>query len=56
MPDKERKCPKKEKIDKLAQDALDEIGKLVETNQELELQLEPVKTNLRAIMTDHHHL
>ena len=56
MPDKEQRCPKKDKIDKLAQDALDKIGKLVETNQELDLQLEPVKANLREIMRDHHHL
>jgi hypothetical protein len=56
MPEKTQPCPKKDKIDKHAQDALDEIGRLVRSNKELDLQLDPVKTHLRDIMADHHHL
>ncbi len=50
------KCPKKETIDKHAQDALDDIEKLVKTDRKLELQLEEVKKHLRHIMMDPHHL
>ena len=56
MPEKEEKCPKKDKIDKLAQDALDEIGKIEATDRKLEMQLNTVKDKLQAIMGDHHHL
>ena len=55
MPDKEEKCPKKDKIDKLAQDALDEIGKIVATDTKLTMHLDTVKDNLKQIMGDHHN-
>ena len=56
MPEKKQNCPKKDKIDKLAKDALDEIGKIKTTDRKLEMQLETVKDKLEEIMGDHHLL
>jgi hypothetical protein len=52
--DKPRNCPKKDTIDKEAQKALDEIGRIVGTDKKLEMQLQTVKDHLQHIMGDHH--
>ena len=56
MPEKTQPCPKKGEIDKLANDALDEIGKIVTTDKKIEMQLGTVKEKLVRIAGDHHHL
>jgi hypothetical protein len=56
MPEKAQPCPKKDKIDKLAKDALDEIGKIVTTDTQLTMRLGTVKEKLVQIAADHHHL
>jgi CheY-specific phosphatase CheX len=50
------KCPKKDTIDKLANDALKEIGKIVTTDTQLTMHLDTVKEKLVQIAADHHHL
>lgn len=49
-------CVKKDKIDKLAQKALDELGKIKTTDRKLEMRLDTVKEKLEEIMADHHLL
>ena len=54
MPENAQDCPKKGKIDKLAQDALDELGKVVTSDNKLKMHLDVVKDHLVNIMGDHH--
>jgi len=56
MPEKAQPCPKKDTIDKLANDALAEIEKIVTTDTQLTMHLGTVKDKLIKIAGDHHHL
>jgi nucleoside-triphosphatase THEP1 len=49
-------CVEKDKIDKHAKKALDEIGGIVTANKKLKMRLNAAKEHLKAIMSDHHHL
>jgi CheY-specific phosphatase CheX len=55
MPENAQRCPKKDKIDKLANDALEEIGKIVTTDTKVKMHLDTVKDNLTKITGDHHN-
>jgi len=54
--DKPQKCPKKDTIDDEAQAALDELGKVVPSDNKLKMHLDVVKDHLTKILGDHHHL
>jgi hypothetical protein len=56
MPDQPPKCPKKDTIDDEAQAALDELGKVVTSDNKLKMHLDVVKDHLKTILGDHHHL
>lgn len=49
-------CVEKDKIDKHAKKALDEIGGIVTANKKLKMRLNAAKEHLKAILGDHHHL
>jgi hypothetical protein len=49
-------CVEKDKIDKHAKKALDDIGRIVTADKKLKMRLDAVKEHLVAIMGDHHHL
>lgn len=49
-------CASKGDIDKEAQQALDEIGRITKHDRSLRMRLGAVKKHLRTIMGDHHHL
>jgi hypothetical protein len=48
-------CAEKEKIDKEAREALEEIGRIATTDKKLTMRLRAVRDHLTNIMADHHH-
>ena len=55
MPNDTKPCKSKATIDAKANQALADVDKVLKAHPNLELELKPVKDNLKAIAMDNHH-